>query len=233
MLSRIPAPYQRLLTIALPVLSLLLAYFLTVPRYLELKKDEAELARTDEFVRAKRLSVDEAAQQKSGPVVAQLPADRNEPVQFLRELNTVAGSYGVRLTNVTTAAPIEQNTPPPTSAGGAGAAGTAPPKVTLPPGTTPVILQVDVEGTYPGLAQFFRRLETYPRLISVTDVSMSATAGDYPKIKAQFRLTRYTGTVTAGTPVSQPAAGQTPAPAAAPASPGTGGDVGFGVQTVR
>lgn len=189
MLSRIPATYQRALVFGLPALSLLIALLLVVPRYRALAADRNTLTETRQVVRAKRSFIADAAREGRGPVVAQLPADRNEPVRFLRELTALATRCGVKFTNVApTVAEESREALSPTGGTEENAANAAHTK--LPPGTTPIALQISVDGSYPALALFFSRLETFPRLISVTNVSMNAT--QYPKISAQFRLTRYT-----------------------------------------
>lgn len=190
MFNKIPVQYQRIIAIALPLISLIALYFLVVPRYQALKADEAELGTTNAAVLAKRTLIEEGMRQaESQTVIAQVPADRDEKTRFLTELNSVARSCGVRFTSITSTA--AENAPPPTSAGGADAANSPASQGGLPPGTVPVALQMNVEGTYQSLALFFARLETYPRLISVNNVSMSS--GQYPRLTAQFRMTRYTG----------------------------------------
>lgn len=195
MVGKIPARALRLLALLLPVASLLAAYLLVVPRSRALQADRAELARTGELVRAKRDLVAAVARQKPETIVAQLPAQPDEPVRFLRELNRVASSCRVTFSAVTTVPAPEAGAVAPVPTDSTAAAGTFPPALQLPAGTVPVILEISAEGTYAQLARFFSRLETYPRLITISDVSMNVV--QHPAMTARFRLTRYTGPVAA------------------------------------
>jgi hypothetical protein len=194
--SRIPAPVQTGLAIAIPVISLLLAYFLAVPRYRALQADRQELQRTEELVKVKKRAIEEAkAAQRTTEVIALQPATLDEPVTFMRDLIAVARSNNVRLVNYrSTTADALPGTPAPGAAPvpptpGQPAPPAADPATQMPPGTTPVALQISAEGTYASMARFFESLERYRRLISVSNVSMTSTK--FPTLTAQFRLTRY------------------------------------------
>lgn len=196
MLSQLPASFQRLLAYSLPILSLVLAYFLVVPRYLAFQADATELERTNKLARAKQQLIAEQAQSEPDPLVAQLPANRDEPARFWRQLTGIAKSHGVRFVNVTTL--IDSSPVPSNWAWGGGADAPEAGQLKLPPGTVPVTLQIGAEGKFEQLVTFFNNLETFPRLISITEVTMNGS--QYPKLTAQFRLTRYTGPVSVGPP---------------------------------
>ena len=208
MLSQIPAAYQRPLAFGVPVLCLLLAALLIVPRYRALRADEDELARTQKSVREKKALIEAALREPTPPPVAYLPADRDEPVLFLRQLSQLAAACGVKFTSVTTVAPETPTGEATASANGTGdAGGTNTPQAGLPTGTSPVALQITVIGPYASHLRFFERLESYPRLISVTNVTMDAS--QHPRMTSLFRLTRYIGPPSAVAPA--PAAPPSPA----------------------
>jgi len=224
MLNKIPESVRLPLIIGLPLLGLVAALLMIVPRYQALVRDREALAETRQQVAIKRAALIAAQSAPQPPVQTQAPESRDEPVQFLRELSSLAAESGVRLTNFVVAAP--EPVPGATGAGASpntsgGTAATttptvpmAPGGVPLPPGTLPVALQIGVEGGYPNMAHFFGRLETYSRLLTVTNTAMNVT--QYPKITATFRLTRYTSNTLA--PASAPTPG-TAGGAAAPAVP--------------
>ena len=101
-------------------------------------------------------------------------------------INSVARSCGVRIETYTAGAAAPTPPPAPPASGGAAATGD-----TLPPGTTASTLEITAEGTYASMTRFFQRLETYPRLINVSQVSMQTK--QYPLLTTKFRLSRYTG----------------------------------------
>jgi hypothetical protein len=204
MIIHLSSQNQRLLAVAAPLLALGLSYYMVVPRYQTLKGDEQSLASTQAAIQAKQLSLAELSHTPAGPIIAHDPATPDEPVDFLYRLVTVARDCGVTMTNyqpavadVVQPAPGTQNPPPPPVPGLPQQSDNAPPPNSppanggLPPGITPVALKLTFIGPYANMALFFGRLETYPRLISITNVEMRASK--YPDITAEFKLTRYTG----------------------------------------
>lgn len=184
---------QQALAVVLPLLSLIVAYVLIVPRYVALRRDQDELRRTSQVVATKRTLITQAEQRGAiPPVVARVPGDPSEAINFLRQLNGVARSCGVSIStysanDVSAAAPAAA-TPPANSTTAAAA-----PTNGLPPDTTPRDIQLSVSGPFRGMAQFFASLENYERLVSVSNVTMSAAGQNADTLTAQFRLTRYVG----------------------------------------
>jgi hypothetical protein len=213
----------RAIAFAVPAVALAVTALVAVPRYRALNDDTRQLATTQDAISLKSREVEQLRNLPEGPVIARRPATPDEPVQFLRELNRVAAFCGVRITSyAATSAPAPspaaapQDQPSFTAPGRAGAAGGAA-GGPLPAGTTPIALQLSAEGDFTSMALFFARLEAYPRLVSLSGVSMRT--GTYPGLNAQFRLTRYTG--AAPEPQARPAASPrlaaaAPAPAGAP-----------------
>lgn len=206
MLSQIPATYQRPLAFGVPVLCLLAALLIVVPRYQALQADEEELVRTQKTVQEKKALIDKARREPKLPPLAYLPADRNEPVLFLRQLSQLAAGCGVKFTSVTTVASEAVSADASSSSRNGGGEGDSASQTRVPSGTTPVILQIAVVGPYASHLRFFERLENYPRLISVTDVTMDA--GEHPRMTSMFRLTRYIGPPSVpSAPAAVPSAG--------------------------
>lgn len=193
MLSRIPVPVQQALAALVPLISLLTAYFLAVPRYQALRRDEAELQSKSEIVATKSnlLTLAEKGGAKAR-ILARVPADRDEPILFLRQLNEVARECGVNITSITNSeAPIPLTPAAPVAPGGLpGAPATT---IGLPPDTTSRDAQLSVTGPFRAMALFFASLENYKRLISVSNATMTAPAQEGGDLTAQFKLTRYVG----------------------------------------
>lgn len=185
MIVNLTARNRHYVTVSLPLLGLLGAFWTAYPRYKTLHADEAALAQTRRELAAKQNALAVLQTQPVGSVVARVPATPDEPVEFLRNLNAVARSCGVKISTYTASAPASAApVPAEGQAAAAGADG-------LPPGTTANTLNITAEGTYAAVSRFFQRLETYPRLINVSQVSMSASK--YPMLTTQFQLSRYTG----------------------------------------
>jgi hypothetical protein len=195
--------YQRYIAVAAPILSLITAYALVVPRYQTLKADEQALASTQAQITEKMNAVAVLKDAPKGPPYAHVPATRTEPVEFYQHLNQVARQCGIKLARYTWAPPEiraqsapAQPPPPPVpglpqqNAGAAPSPQTNAPATGLPPGITPASVNLSVAGPYARMALFYGQLETYPRLVSINSVKMAATK--YPEISADFKLTRYT-----------------------------------------
>lgn len=186
MFLQLTARNRHFVTVGLPMIALLGAFGIAYPRYQALKADEVALAQTQREIAAKQSTLAVLQAQPQLPIVARVPATPDEPVEFLRNLNSVARSCGVRIETYTAGAAAPTPPPAPPASGGAAATGD-----TLPPGTTASTLEITAEGTYASMTRFFQRLETYPRLINVSQVSMQTK--QYPLLTTKFRLSRYTG----------------------------------------
>ena len=190
MLVKLAAYNRHFVTVSLPLLALLGAFAIAYPRYKTLIADQISLESTRRDISIRATTLAELEAKPTAAIVARVPATPDEPVEFLRNLNYVAGSCGVKIVMYTSAP-----TPPPVAPTEAGGAQPTGDNVTLPAGTTANTLDITAEGNYASVAQFFQRLETYPRLINVSQVRMQTKA--YPTLTTQFRLSRYTG-VTPG-----------------------------------
>lgn len=186
MLSRIPPQVQLGITIALPIVSVLIALLMVVPRVSKLNKDRTDLVKITTENTTQRTLI-KAAQLRGPipPVEARVPSEPNEPVVFLRQLSAVARESGIVLGSIT----IQPSAPGATEAG-AGNASASGSTSSLPPGTTPQSIQASATGSYRSMVAFFAKLESYKRLISVSNVNMS---GKGDSLTAQFTITRYTG----------------------------------------
>jgi hypothetical protein len=202
-LSRLSPVTQQVLAVALPLVSLVIAIFLIVPRYQALRRDEAALTQTRQEVTAKRALI-EAAERRGPipPVRASVPATGGEAVQFQRELDLLARASGVKLNTValTTAAAA-----PAADAAATAGANPSGANVALPTGTTAATIQLSVSGPFAAMARFFQSLENYRRLVRVSNVTMSGGGADN-SLNAQFQLTRFVESADAAT-------GATPLPA--------------------
>lgn len=183
MFVSLTARNRHFVTVSLPLLGLLGAFGIAYPKYRSLRADQAALKETQRDLAYRKAILAMLQSQPPSSLVARLPATPDEPVEFLRNLNTVAGSCGVK---ITTYAVAPAAAPTPAAAGGAPGADAA-----LPAGTTANTLVITAEGNYRGLALFFQRLETYPRLINVSQVTMQSKK--YPLLTTQFQLSRYIG----------------------------------------
>ncbi len=188
MIVNLTARNRHYVTVSLPLLGLLGAFALAYPRYKQLQADEATLAKTRQDIASRHAALALLIARPASTVVARVPATPDEPVEVLRNLNFVARSCGVKIANYTAAPPVAPPPPPAPAPDGKPAAATSD---ALPPGTTASTLDITAEGSYGAMARFFQRLETYPRLINVSQVSMNAK--QYPLLSTQFRLSRYTG----------------------------------------
>ena len=185
MFVSLTARNRHFVTVGLPLLGLLGAFAIAYPGYRTLNNDESSLAQTRKEIASHQITLAALQSKPVSPVIARVPATPDEPVEFLRNLNAVARSCGVTIVTYT-AAPAAAPSPPP-------AAGTvaAPGSDAVPADTTACTLDITAEGSYAAMARFFQRLETYPRLINVSQVSMQSKK--YPLLTTQFRLSRYTG----------------------------------------
>lgn len=173
---------QRYLAGGILFAGILGATLLIIPKWLELNSHRDELNRVEAQIVSTVQSVQLLRTSPKGPPFAHMPATPTEELEFLTQLNSVARTCGVSVTKskhvVVTPRGEEGSAPQGTS------------KSFLPPGIDPAILTLTVEGAYPAMAIFFNKLETYPRLVSITDVTMKT--GEYPTVSADFTLTRYT-----------------------------------------
>jgi hypothetical protein len=193
MIVNLTARNRHYVTVGLPLIGLLGAFALAYPRWKTLQSDEAALAQTRKDIALQQSKLALLEKQPASAVVARVPATPDEPVEFLRNLNFVARSCGVRIATYSAAPPAAPTSAAPAPTTAPAANGTAAPGAAdaLPAGTTEATLNLTAEGTYAAMANFFQRLETYPRLINVSQVSMSTAK--YPLLTTQFRLSRYTG----------------------------------------
>jgi hypothetical protein len=173
---------QRYLAIAILLGGVIGACLLVIPKWLQLSADREELRRVQVQIAGSLQSVQLLRNAPKGPPFAHLPAVPTEELEFLSQLNGVARACSVRVTRTkhVTVEPRQKDAAVPEGEQ----------KSFLPPGIDPAVLTLTVEGDYPAMAVFFNRLETYPRLVSITDVTMKT--GQYPTVSADFTLTRYT-----------------------------------------
>jgi hypothetical protein len=192
-LSRLSPQVQLALAIAVPLLSLIAFCLLVFPKWTQYQRDRDELEGVSARVSVKRDLIQRAETRGPiPPVTARAPATREEPVDFLTELNNVAAESRVRIASVSqSAAPVPPPAPAPPAGGAANPTGTPPaPATGLPPDTTPAALQVSVAGSFQAMGRFFANLETHRRLVSINNVTMSGQGDD---LTANFLLVRYVG----------------------------------------
>ncbi|MGC4047857.1 MAG: hypothetical protein QM758_29020 [Armatimonas sp.] len=172
---------QRYLAVGLLFIGVLGAGLLIIPKWVALNSHREELSRVETQIASTIQSIQLLRSAPKGPPFAHMPATPTEELEFLSQLNNVARACGVKVTKTKHIAVVtNENGPTPDG----------PKKNFLPPGIDPAILTLTVEGTYQAMATFFQRLETYPRLVSITDATMKT--GEYPIVSADFTLTRYT-----------------------------------------
>src|SRR5207253_600558 len=115
MFITLTARNRHYVTVGLPLLGLLGAFAIAYPGYRNLQKDEAALAQTQHEIASHQTALAVLQSKPALPVVARVPATPDEPVEFLRNLNAVARSCGVKIVTYTAAAPTPAPaaTPPP------------------------------------------------------------------------------------------------------------------------
>lgn len=188
---------QRAVAIGLPVFCLIGAALIVTPSWRQLNEDREKVVKVRKEILSAQQNVELLKNAPKGPPFAHVPATRTEPIEFLQHLNEVTAQCGVRLARykqVVEAPKTADNPPPPPVPGLPNGSNGAPAangeRGGLPPGITPASLRLTVEGDYAHVALFFNRLESYPRLVSITEVAMRAAKAT--QISAEFTLTRYT-----------------------------------------
>lgn len=188
---------QQAFAFGLPLFCLIGALLIVTPYWRQLHNDQDEVVRIRREIETAQQNVDLLRNAPKGPPFAHVPATRTEPIEFLQHLNEVTAECGVRMAHyrqvMDSPAARASDPPPPPVPGLPGTAGAGQPineRTGLPAGITPASLRLTVEGDYAHVALFFNRLESFPRLVSITEVNMRAAKATL--ISAEFMLTRYT-----------------------------------------
>lgn len=213
---------QVLVSVLVPVVSIILGLVLVWPSAARLRHANQELESTKETIQQKQRSIAEAEAAAKGRPLALAVAvpDEQEPIVFLRQLAALSVESNVTLAAVRASTPP----PPPSSAttsappGPAGPSGTttaaSPPSGTPLAGTRPVVPptveeltdQVTVEATFADLLSLLVRLEGFERILSVSQCRITSRS-TYPRLQATFTLSRFVAKPETTAPVSTSATG--------------------------
>jgi hypothetical protein len=165
---------QRLLSIVIPALVLLLTIALVLPKVTALRnlnRQGRELRR--QATQAPHVAVERAAQPVGRHPVA--PETRDEQLIFLRELSQIVSASRVQLLSYR----------PPTAP-----ASKPEEKAELSNKLiTPKATEVALTGSYSNLMVFFSALANMDRLFTVESLQLKTDS--YPRLSATFRLVRY------------------------------------------
>jgi type II secretory pathway pseudopilin PulG len=175
-LAKLRPEVQRTLAIAVPAAVLLLAAILILPKLFGIYT-------TGRMAEAQRLAAEAAARANASDVTDQMkqqfaawPQTRDEQLAFLKELNRLVSTSGVRLVNYR----------PPSAAAGNVTINTAAGSALL---IKPLTTEVTVSGAYPDLMALFSALSRTRRLFAVENLQVRKES--YPRLSASFRLVRY------------------------------------------
>lgn len=220
------------LALLIPILCLPIGLYLVWRPVTDLRRVTQEIDVTQQAVEQKSELIRQAEQAAAGRplTLAVAKPEETEPIRFLREFSRLIAESGANLVSVqgTKLPPIPvPGAPPPQPAqseapAAGGEAAPAPPPPTLG-GQRPVLPatvneisdKVTVEGDFGSVLALMLRLETYSRILSVSQLQLSqAGRDDEGLVRATFTLSRYTARET------PPATGQTaPASGTAVAGP--------------
>ena len=221
-LATLPPRVQLLLTIAIPVVCLALAFGLVWPYVTHLREVKQQLQQTQQTITQKqsRIRQADAVAQGRPLALAVVAPSEEEPILFLKQLAALTADSGASLTAVralgsprTTAAdnPYGVRKTPQAPAPSA-----SPGQRPVLPASTVQELQdmVTVEGKFSDLLALIVRLENYERILSVSQCRLqTGGARAYPQLRAVFTLSRF---VAAPGGAAATAAPTGASPAAAP-----------------
>jgi len=219
------------LALLIPICCIPVGLYLVWRPFTDLRRVTQEIGVTQQAVEQKRQIILQAEQAAAGRPLALAVAkpEETEPIRFLREFSRLMSESGARLVSVqgTKLPPIPVPGAPPAQTGQTGAppAGSETSQVAPQPlgGQRPVLPatvneisdKITVEGDFGAVLALMLRLETYSRILSVSQLQLSQAArNDEGRVRATFTLSRYTARET------PPATGQTaPASGTAVAGP--------------
>ncbi|MFB3880098.1 MAG: hypothetical protein ACE149_02490 [Armatimonadota bacterium] len=219
------------LAVVIPLLCLPIGLYLVWRPVNDLRRVTQEIDVTQQAVEQKSELIRQAEEAAQGRPLALAVAkpEETEPIGFLREFNRLIAESGAKLASVQGTklppVPVPGAPPPPPPQSGAPATATeaAPPPPPTLGGQRPVLPatvneisdKVTVEGDFGSVLALMLRLETYSRILSISQLQLhEGRADEEGQVKATFTLSRYTARET--TPVAaQPA----PASGAAGAGP--------------
>jgi hypothetical protein len=201
------------LALVIPVLCAPIGLYLVWRPVQDLRRVSQEIEVTKQTVEQKNQFIRQAEEAAAGRplALAVARAEENEPIEFLREFNRLIGESGAKLVSVqgTQLPPIPVPGAPPSQSGqdkaatGSGTAGASPPSVggqrpVLPSTVNEISDRVTVEGDFGSILALLVRLETYSRILSVSQLELQAAGGDDEgQVRAVFTLSRYTARETA------------------------------------
>jgi hypothetical protein len=192
-LAKLKPEAQRAMAITVPLLVLVFAAFLVVPKVIGLCSISRSAAiRQREAAAASRENATQAnsAQQR----LAAWPQSRDEQLVFLKELNRLVSGSGVRLVSYR----------PPSASVGAMVQSTVGGGLLV----KPIATEVTVAGSYRDLVTLFQSLAHAGRLFAVESLQIRTDA--YPRLSASFRLVRYVMPVSVAIAPGQPQAASSP-----------------------
>jgi hypothetical protein len=180
-LDKLKPETQRALAIAVPVVVVLFAAVLIVPKLVAIwtVQRQAEARRVEAALRKQQNQAELASESKER--LPACPESRDEALIFLRELSRVVAVSQVKLVSYR----------PPTVAGNGAAAAPSGGSPAADQGSPvkPVATEITVAGSYGDLVALFQTLAARERLYTVDELQVRTDA--YPRLTAVFRLTRY------------------------------------------
>ncbi len=188
---------QRFAQFALPILAAVLGLLNLIPAFSRMKAVERDLANKRAMLAQNQATLNTLASspRRSWERAVALANDE-EPVAFLNTLSSLlqqsnvelAGLQGVSVPGSSSAA---------TSSTPSSAAASQP--ATAASGVREITETLTVEGTYGAILNFVSRLETGERIVAVSNLRMNAGAVGYPRLTANFGVTRFVSSMSAPT----------------------------------
>lgn len=206
---------QVLLCFLVPTICLAVGLFLVWPAVSRLGKVKEDLDETQQTIEQKQKVITSAESAAEGRplALAVAPSNDEEPIIFLRQLAYLATQSGGTLASMraTTPPPLPANPNPqqPTgsitgqpASGSSESAGLRGSRPVVPSTVRELTDQVTVEGTFPQILDLLVRLESFERILSISQCRIGSGGGaKYPRLQAVFTLSRFVAS-----PQAQPTA---------------------------
>jgi hypothetical protein len=175
----------RLLTIALPILAVVIAGIFTMTQITRMRTLRAEKEQVDKNI---AYLEDLMRQDQLQPITNKIPAavlSPEEQAAFLDQLRQLAGQSGIQIIKWTNTARVLNPTQPPPNPND-------PKAKEQPPAAkvTALMCTMDIKGEYPRMRSFMYALLRSKRLLNVSSLTWTRT-NEYPRTALTFTCTRY------------------------------------------
>lgn len=173
----------KILTIALPIVAVLIAGIFTMTQITRMRSLRSEKEQVDKNI---AYLEDLMRQDQLQPLTDKIPAavlSPEEQAAFLDQLRQLAASSGIQIVRWTNTARSLAPTPPPNPND---------PNAEPPPASrvTALMCTLDIKGEYPRMRSFMYALLRSKRLLNVSSLTWTRT-NEYPRTALTFTCTRY------------------------------------------